>query len=689
LKALKRPIEALKRFNEALEINDTNAETWNNCGAVLNDLKRYDEAITKFDRAIEIQQNYAAAFSNKGKSLALLRRYDEALAMYEKALVLKPDLAEAWLGRANVFFDLRRYDEARAGYLRALSYRPDLTDAHCALAHLSLSEGHVVEALDWARRALAIKETHETKVLLASCLRSPLLHASIGDLRDLFSRALTEPWGRPAEFAFNCARFLVLNDTIRNCMARAAKTWPKLLPAEELANSASLAQFADDHLLRAQLETTPICDIALEQFATGLRFSLLTAAQSATEGIVAEPVLGLYCALARQCFINNYVFAQSVEEIEKIHALRDAVITALASGAAIPVLSLVAIAAYVPLHTLPCAASLLDRPWPDAVNGLLSQQVRAPIEEQQLRPSIPALTAIDDKVSIKVRGQYEESPYPQWVKPVPAGEPTNIDAFIRNRFPLSPFVELGNNGDAEILVAGCGTGLHSIFTAERFEAAQVLAVDLSLSSLCYAQKQTRARGVNTIHYAQADIMNLPSIGRKFDVIESVGVLHHLADPLAGWRTLLTMLKPNGIMALGFYSETARQVFAAARDLIAECGYRPVADDIRRFRQQVFDCADGTPLKNAALAVDFFSLNECRDLLFHVQEHRLTLPAIAAFIAENNLQFLGFEIDLQTCRRYAQQFPADVAMTDLAQWHQFESENPDTFRHMYQFWVQMK
>ena len=42
--------------------------------------------------------------------------------------------------------------------------------------------------------------------------------------------------------------------------------------------------------------------------------------------------------------------------------------------------------------------------------------------------------------------------------------------------------------------------------------------------------------------------------------------------------------------------------------------------------------------------DFFSTSECRDLLFHCQEHRFTLPQISAFLAESGLAFLGFELE---------------------------------------------
>ena len=76
--------------------------------------------------------------------------------------------------------------------------------------------------------------------------------------------------------------------------------------------------------------------------------------------------------------------------------------------------------------------------------------------------------------------------------------------------------------------------------------------------------------------------------------------------------------------------------------------------------------------------DFFSTSNCRDLMFHVQEHRLSLPAIKAFLAENDLQFLGFLISSRHQRRYAARFPDDPAMIDLDRWHMFETENPKTF-----------
>jgi 2-polyprenyl-3-methyl-5-hydroxy-6-metoxy-1,4-benzoquinol methylase len=59
-----------------------------------------------------------------------------------------------------------------------------------------------------------------------------------------------------------------------------------------------------------------------------------------------------------------------------------------------------------------------------------------------------------------------------------------------------------------------------------------------------------AVGRSNIEYGQADILKLGSLGRSFDLIESSGVLHHLADPLAGWRVLLSLLRPGGFMMIG-------------------------------------------------------------------------------------------------------------------------------------------
>jgi 2-polyprenyl-3-methyl-5-hydroxy-6-metoxy-1,4-benzoquinol methylase len=317
------------------------------------------------------------------------------------------------------------------------------------------------------------------------------------------------------------------------------------------------------------------------------------------------------------------------------------------------------------------------------VDWLLTQQIREVEDERRARDAIPRLTAIKGEIETAVRRQYEENPYPRWIAAPSPPIPMTVDDYVRGRFPLAPFRPLGDRDGIDVLVAGCGTGEHSIGIARRYKGAKVLAIDLSLSSLTYAQRKTRELGLPNIEYAQADVLALGSIGRFFDVIDASGVLHHLSDPVAGWRALLSLLRPGGLMRIGLYSERGRADIVAARQFIAEGGFDATAADIRRCRQQLL-ATSSTALTRYA---DFFSISGCRDLLFHVQEHRLAIPQIKEFLDGEKLVFLGFELHAGSLQDYRMRFPTDRTMTDLQCWDTFERERPATFAGMYQFWCQ--
>jgi len=239
----------------------------------------------------------------------------------------------------------------------------------------------------------------------------------------------------------------------------------------------------------------------------------------------------------------------------------------------------------------------------------------------------------------------------------------------------------------EILNAGCGSGRHPIETAQRIAHARILAVDLSRTSLAYAERKTQELGLQNIEYAHADILQLADIGRSFDVIQSVGVLHHTADPWAAWRDLITLLRPGDLMEVGLYSERARGDFTAAQRFIQDRGLAADPDGIRRARRAIIALADDSPIKRTVLVPDFFTVSGCRDFLFHVEEHQLTISQIKSFLIETGLAFLGFQLDRRVLGRYAARFPEDRTMGDLDCWEVFEQENPDTFIAMYYFWVQ--
>ena len=465
--------------------------------------------------------------------------------------------------------------------------------------------------------------------------------------------------------------FILQNPIITKCIEQINEKWPRPVNAVELLGDSSIEIITNDIFLQCALESAPIRGIPLELFLTNLRFALLCLILKDEK--FKGAAVRLLCAVASQCFINEYVFQHGDEEIRQVNQLRDLLSQYLVDGSEIPPSMLAAVAAYYPLHSITNAQALLARGWPEFVASLLRQQVREPLEEAQDRSAIPVLTAIEDSVSLQVMQQYGENPYPRWTI-----NPLAVLAGDRRKG-----VETAEESGAgeEILIAGCGTGKHAFHVAQILPKARILAIDISLPSLAYARRKTREEGLRNIEYAQADILKLGMIGRTFDRIESVGVLHHLREPEIGWRVLVGLLRPKGVMGIGLYSEAARRPIVEVRELIAKRGYHPIADDIRKCRQEVFP---EQRWKRVTASNDFYTMSGCRDLLFNVMEHRFTIPLIAKFLKEQRLSFLGFKLDAQTIDEFQKQFPGPSALTDLNCWYEFEAANPLTFRLMYIF-----
>jgi 2-polyprenyl-3-methyl-5-hydroxy-6-metoxy-1,4-benzoquinol methylase len=552
----------------------------------------------------------------------------------------------------------------------------ELFDAAAAL----LEQGRANEALWSASQAVLLRDDAETRSLFVQCLRSAERIPGVPEFGRLLIRALREGWARPVYLTGPAIGVITNQQPVAAAIRAAVASWPRRLGPQEIGEAVGV--LVQDELLRAVLDHGVVSHPGLERLLATVRAILLDAAVHARSEIAKEMV-GFACSLARQCFINEYVFDVSDHERQALAWLRSQTRTALANRSNVLAIHLIAIASYAPLSSLERDQVLLERRWLKPLAALILEQVREPQIEATLRAAMPRLTEIADPVSVEVRQQYEDNPYPRWVSVAPTPPEESVLAHLRAMFPHGPLQELREPESLDILVAGCGTGQQPLGTAQRFPRARVLAIDLSLASLAYAKRKSDAAGV-AIDYGQADILEL-NFDRRFDIVESTGVLHHLADPMRGWASLARLVKPGGFMRIGLYSELGRQNVVALRQMIAERGYKATPDDIRRARQEMMS-GDASRFASILHSPDFFSVSACRDLLFHVQEHRLTLPRIGAFLTERGLRLLGFELDAPTAAAYRAAFPQDLTMTDLALWDRFETANPDTFRGMYNFWA---
>ena len=111
--------------------------------------------------------------------------------------------------------------------------------------------------------------------------------------------------------------------------------------------------------------------------------------------------------------------------------------------------------------------------------------------------------------------------------------------------------------------------------------------------------------------------------------------------------------------------------------------------LRKFRQEIINEKLGKNLQKVFNTSDFYSLSMARDLFFHVQELRFTIPQISKIIKDFNLEFLGFYIKDSYKRKFSRMFPEDIKNLSLDNWNQFEKDNPDIFFNMYQFWMRKK
>lgn len=672
--------DAVDLISRAIAIDGKVPEFHYNLALALWALDRQAEAIRHWVRAIALNPNFAQARLNLGNALREQGRHDDSIAQLRAALQLQPQSALAHNNLGLSLAKAGRHDEAIPHYTRAIALQPLLIDAYLNLAMSHVNRGQVGDAIAIVMRSIEVRETPENREVLARLVSGFLLDQDNEPMRRMLTRALTEGWTAPSAFS-PTAIALIRHSPWRPLIDRAAEAWPARLPATALGPQQLMA--LHDPLLRALMQSTPVHDPGLEKFLAACRFALLEIAEGEPTH-ETEDLLDAACALARQCFINEYVYAADDDEEARSRQLRVRFDDALRAEEAASPLHVAAVAAYFPLHEFGAADALLARAWPAPVAALLDQQVREPREEAALRATIPQLTPIEGDVSRAVQTQYEANPYPRWITAGTQRRYPRIDDYLRETFPAATFRPLGKRG-LDILIAGCGTGQHAILTTQQYEGARTLAIDLSRSSLAYAMAKTRKLGLD-IEYAQADIMRLGALERRFDLIESVGVLHHMADPWAGWRVLLSLLRPGGFMRIALYSEIARWGVVAAREEIARRGYGASAAEIRLFRRELMQRNDSAA-QNVLRMMDFYSMSECRDFLFHTQEYRMTLPAIKQFLGEQNLRLVSMEVVPVRARQYATLFPNDPAMTDLNNWDAFERDNPHTFESMYRFWVQ--
>lgn len=413
-----------------------------------------------------------------------------------------------------------------------------------------------------------------------------------------------------------------------------------------------------------------VCFLPFERFMVNLRAFLLEQSGSATPQLPGADLLALTSAMARYAFHADFILQIDPKEQKQADIFRDRALAGSATPQDIAIL-----ACYAPLYGLANAEVIEEKykSHPDLADMIFDHITEYKALRKRAEAIVPA-TAILGKVADKVRNMYENFPYPRWRQL----EETKFTWREQDRAALE---KQGATG----LVAGCGTGRESCQLAAAFPDADILAIDITAASLSYALNKAEQYGIKNVAHIQADIMELPKLGRSFDYIHSVGVLHHMADPEQGWQTLANLLKPDGIMHIGLYGETPRRSIVEARAAIAKGKYPSTAEGMREFRKDSPLLLRAESMATLLKARDYYFLNMYSDLLFHVHEDRFTIPRIAAALEKMGMVFTGFKLPEKVIQQFRDLFPDDMRGLSLKNWEAFEKLHPDTFIHSYKFW----
>ncbi|MCC7305899.1 MAG: class I SAM-dependent methyltransferase [Alphaproteobacteria bacterium] len=418
-------------------------------------------------------------------------------------------------------------------------------------------------------------------------------------------------------------------------------------------------EFLNDPFLIAGLRCLIVPDPDFENFVIHLRRAFLE------KVLPPEKYEALLCAAAIYCHYTTYIMAMAAGEQKEIDALQKHIEANNASPEEIMLF-----ACYRSLSELENAAAVAeayrDNP---KLSDIIRIQIDEPALEKEIAAALPALTGIKNEISKKVQEQYEEFPYPHW-KGFPAGGLPDMLADCR-----------------DVLIAGCGTGQEAVYFARAMPQALILAVDLSRASLAYAIRKAEEFGIENIYFRQGDILEIGNTGKKFDLVVTSGVLHHMQDPVKGWRCLAGSVKPGGWMRVALYSRLARRNITTARAAIAERGYPPTQEGIRRFRRECREFLTQEQINTFVPSPDFYSFPACRDLLFHAQEHCFDVPEIERAMKETGLDLVAMDVPLMYADAYRQMFPDDAVMKNFAHIEAFERKFPDTFQAMYAFWYE--
>ena len=669
---------AEKLYKQILKSNPNHLDAIFYLGSLSVQIKNFEQGKNLLEKLIKAQPNHATGNTNLGIVYVELGKPQEAIEYFKNAIKNDPYLAIAYFNLGNVFHKLNKFHEAIEQYKKTIDIDSNHILAHNNMAISFIELDMPLEAIKCCEKAITLNQNYTLAVNNISILFKEthftnLSTANSSSLRKLLLMLFRRNDINHKDIFRNAKTLLFLEN-------KNSQLEQVIYSKKPLLSNRIILDLLKNELFLLMMQKSLMADQLMEKMLSKLRFETILNLINNNKNVL-EKNLDFIISLAEQCFLNEYVFFQSAEETKYVNTLE----SEISNSKKIDELKIAVLGAYKPLRSNEYIINKLSNyeSKNQLFNDFLNMQIRDPLKEKKLIDSIKSLEKISDNVSNKVRVQYEEYPYPRW-RYTYSIYPNHFLNFFTNQIKPNK-IELKNNfNNPKVLIAGCGTGNH-ICQASNYLNANILAVDLSLTSLAYAKRKIEEFNIKNIDFLQADILQLKNLERKFDIVESVGVLHHMNDPVHGLKILRDLLEPDGLLLIGLYSEKARQEVIKAKEFVKKGKFKNTLNGIRMFREAIFNEKDDLLLKKISNGKDFYSKSSVKDLVFHEQEHRFNLLQISQILKDLNLEFLGF-CNKKIKNQYKKAFPNDEKCISLSNWNKFEMLEPRTFTGMYNFWV---
>jgi SAM-dependent methyltransferase len=198
--------------------------------------------------------------------------------------------------------------------------------------------------------------------------------------------------------------------------------------------------------------------------------------------------------------------------------------------------------------------------------------------------------------------------------------------------------------EIRILDAGCGTGVGTEYLVHLNPEASVTGIDISESALDVAKERCQRSGATRVQFQQMNVEQAHPIEGQFEMINCVGVLHHLPDPSAGIKALAEKLAPGGIIHIFVYGELGRWEVRLMQNAIALLQPENYQEGVKIGRQLFQTLPEDNRIVKREK--ERWALDNQRDACFadmyvHPQEIDYNINTLFDLIEASGLDFVGF------------------------------------------------